>query len=84
MEAIEKVKSNKYDLILLDIMMPKMNGEQTLEELKKIEGFSTPVIALTADAVGDAKSKYIKKGFDSYLAKPFTRDQIKEKIDKFL
>lgn len=84
MEAIEKVKSNKYDLILLDIMMPKMNGEQTLEELKKIEGFSTPVIALTADAVGDAKSKYIKKGFDSYVAKPFTRDQIKEKIDKFL
>ena len=81
-DAIEKVKKNKYDVILLDIMMPEMNGEETLQELKKIEKFDTPVIALTADALEGAKEKYLNEGFDGYIAKPFTRDQIKEKLDK--
>jgi CheY-like chemotaxis protein len=81
-EAIDKVKKNKYDVILLDIMMPEMNGEETLVELKKIKDFDTPVVALTADAIQGAKEKYLKEGFDDYIAKPFTRDQIKEKLDK--
>ena len=81
-DAIEKVKKNKYDVILLDIMMPEMNGEETLKELKKIKGFNTPVVALTADALTGAKEKYLEEGFDEYIAKPFTRDQIKEKLDK--
>ena len=81
-EAIEKVKKNKYDLILLDIMMPEMNGEETLVELKKLEDFNTPVVALTADALEGSKDKYLSEGFDAYIAKPFTRDQIKEKFDK--
>ena len=83
-EAIEKVKKNKYDIILLDIMMPEMNGEETLAKLKEIEGFNTPVIALTADALEGAKDKYLSEGFDGYIAKPFTRDQIKEKLDKII
>lgn len=81
-EAIDKVKKNKYDVILLDIMMPEMNGEETLVELKKIKDFDTPVVALTADAIQGAKEKYLNEGFDDYIAKPFTRDQIKEKLDK--
>ena len=83
-EAISMVKKEKYDIILLDIMMPDMNGEETLVELKKLEGFNTPVIALTADAVQGAKEKYLEDGFNSYIAKPFTRDQIKSKLDKYL
>ena len=58
-----------------------MNGEQTITELKKISGFCTPIIALTADAVADAKEKYIKEGFIDYIAKPFSKNQIKEKLD---
>ena len=81
-DAIDKVKKNKYDVILLDIMMPEMNGEETLVELKKIKDFDTPVVALTADAIQGAKEKYLNEGFDDYIAKPFTRDQIKEKLDK--
>ena len=81
-EAIEKVEKEKYDVILLDIMMPEMDGIETLKELRKINNFNTPVIALTADAIQGAKDKYIKEGFDGYIAKPFTRDQIKEKLDK--
>ena len=81
-QAVDKVKSGiKYDLILMDIMMPNMNGEDALLELKKIDGFNIPTIALTADAVAGAEEHYKSVGFYSYLAKPFTKDQIKEKLD---
>ncbi len=84
-ECIDKIKKGeKYDVILLDIMMPEMSGETTFTELKKIEGFNVPVVALTADAVSGAKEKYINEGFNGYIAKPFTRDQIKEKLDKII
>lgn len=84
-DTIDRIKKgNKYDVILLDIMMPEMSGETTLKELKKIDGFDTPVIALTADAVQGAKEKYLEEGFDGYIAKPFTRDQIKEKLGKII
>ena len=84
-DTLDKIKKgNKYDVILLDIMMPEMSGETTLKELKKIDGFDTPVIALTADAVQGAKEKYLEEGFDGYIAKPFTRDQIKEKLGKII
>lgn len=81
-ECLEKIKAgNSYDLILMDIMMPEMNGETALSELKKIEGFNTPVISLTADAIAGAEEKYRQEGFIDYIAKPFTKDQIKIKLD---
>ena len=81
-QAVEKVKSGvKYDLILMDIMMPNMNGEDALLELKKIDGFNIPTIALTADAVAGSEEHYKSVGFYGYLAKPFTKEQIKEKLD---
>ena len=61
--------------------MPNMNGETALAELKKNPDFDIPVIALTADAVTGAKEKYLEEGFVDYIAKPFSRDQIKEKLD---
>ena len=84
-ECLDKIKKgDKYDVILLDIMMPEMSGETTFIKLKEIDGFDIPVIALTADAVSGAKEKYLEEGFNGYIAKPFTRDQIKEKLDKIL
>ena len=80
-EAIEKVKNNKYDLILMDIMMPNMNGEEALIKLKEDKEFAVPVIALTADAVAGSESKYISEGFSTYIAKPFSKSQIEEKLD---
>ena len=80
--CIDKITNgNKYDLILMDIMMPNKSGEETLNELQKINGFNIPTIALTADAMAGAQEKYIKEGFIDYLAKPFSRDQIKEKLE---
>ena len=80
--CLDKVNSGKvYDLILMDIMMPNMSGETALKKLKENKDFNTPVIALTADAVAGAKEKYVSEGFIDYIAKPFSRDQIKEKLD---
>ncbi len=81
-EAVEKVKSGiVYDLILMDIMMPNKNGEDAFKELKQDPKFKVPTIALTADAVAGAAEHYKEVGFNDYLAKPFTREQIKEKLD---
>ena len=80
--CIDKISSgSKYDLILMDIMMPNMSGETTLKKLKEIDGFNTPVVALTADAMAGAQERYIEEGFIDYIAKPFSRDQIKEKLE---
>ena len=77
-ECIDKIKEgNVYDLILMDDMMPKMSGVETLKELKKIEGFSMRVVALTANAVAGMKEKYINDGFDDYLAKPIDKQELK-------
>ena len=82
LECLEKVKNNQYDLILMDIMMPNLNGEETLKKLKEDHNFNTPVLALTADALETSKDKYLNEGFIDYISKPFNKEQIKEKLDK--
>ena len=82
-ECLNKINAgNKYDVILMDIMMPNMSGETTLSKLKELDNFNMPVIALTADAIAGAKEKYLEKGFIDYIAKPFSKNEIKEKLDK--
>ena len=81
-EALEKVIiGNEYDLILMDIMMHKMGGIEAIKKLKENPDFKIPTIALTADAVAGAKEKYQSYGFVDYIAKPFTKEQIQEKLD---
>ena len=76
-ECLDKINAGeKYDVILLDDMMPKMSGVETLKELKKINGFNTPVIALTANAITGMREKYLNEGFNDYLAKPIEREQL--------
>ena len=82
LECLEKIKNGKkYDIILMDIMMPIMDGEQVLKELKNIKDFDTPIIALTADAIAGSDEKYKNEGFVDYVSKPFNKDTIKLKID---
>lgn len=81
-EALDKINNTKYDLVLMDIMMPEMNGEQCLVKIRE-KGFSMPIIALTADAVSGAREKYLGEGFNDYIAKPFTKEEIKEKLSKY-
>ena len=83
--CIEKIKNNeKYDLILLDDMMPKLSGVETLKELKSINGFNITTIALTANAITGMREKYLNDGFDNYLAKPINKEELKELLIKYL
>lgn len=76
-ECIERIKRGEvYDLILLDDMMPKMSGVETLKKLKEIPGFRIPTIALTANAITGMREKYLNDGFDDYLAKPIEKEQL--------
>ncbi len=83
-EAINKVKANKYDIILLDIMMPKMGGVSTLKKLKEIDGFDVPVVALTADAIQGKAQKYLESGFNAYLSKPIENVELSKVLVKYL
>lgn len=80
-ECIEKInQGNTYDLVLLDILMPVMGGEETIKHLKSFPNFKTPVIALTADAMSGAEERYKSMGFDGYMSKPFSREMIAKKL----
>lgn len=81
-ECISLVKENMYDIIFLDYMMPGMDGIETLKHLKEIEGFNTPVVCLTADAVEGSKEKFLNAGFNEYIPKPIDRDLMDEVIKR--
>ena len=83
-EALKKVNDKRYDLIFMDIMMPKMNGVETLYKLRENEDFTTPVVALTADAIEGTDEKYLSVGFNSYLSKPIDRKLLNKVINKYL
>lgn len=80
-------KDNKFELILMDDMMPEMSGTECLSILKKIErvdGFYIPVVALTANATSGMKEKYLKLGFEDYLAKPIDKYELDRILKKYL
>ena len=84
-ECIEKIKDNTYDLILLDDMMPKMSGTETLKKIKQDnKDFNTKVVVLTANAISGMKEKYLQDGFDDYLAKPIDKLELKRVLKTYL
>ncbi len=84
-DCIDKIVSGeKYDLILLDDMMPKMSGSETLVKLKALPEFKTPVVVLTANAISGMKEEYLKKGFDDYLSKPIEKEELNRVMKKYL
>ena len=85
MECLNLINSgNKYDLILLDDMMPKMRGTEVLTRLKGISGFDTPIVVLTANAINGMKEQYLKDGFDDYLAKPIEKTELYRILRKYI
>ena len=84
-ECLDKINNKEeYDLILLDDMMPKMSGTQTLAKLKEIDGFKIPVVALTANAINGMREKYLESGFDDYLSKPIDKLELNRVLDEIL
>lgn len=81
MECLNITKGNTFDLVLMDHMMPEMDGIHTLYNLKnRASGFDTPVVVLTANAIDGSMDMYLQKGFNDYLSKPI--DQVE--LDRVL
>ena len=83
-ELVDLLKTtNNVDVVLMDIRMPVMNGYEALKQVKKINE-RIPVIAQTACAMYGDKEKIMAAGFDDYIAKPFDRGMILEKMRRYL
>ena len=78
-EALEQVQAQEPDLVVLDIMMPKMDGFETLKELRTFS--SVPVIILSAKGSNVDKVKGLELGADDYLAKPFSPDELIARVE---
>ena len=78
-EALDKVNENMYDVIILDIMMPVMDGIQALKEIRK-NNIKTPIMLLTAKSQIDDKVEGLDAGANDYLTKPFDKKELLARI----
>ena len=84
-ECLDRInRGEMYDVILLDDMMPKMSGVETLKKLKENPNFKIPTVALTANAITGMREKYLADGFDDYLAKPIEKNQLIQVFNQIL
>ncbi|MBR5115706.1 MAG: type III pantothenate kinase, partial [Lachnospiraceae bacterium] len=85
-EGLTLAARKKYDLILLDHMMPGKDGIEVLKDLRNGDGpnAQTPVVCLTANAIAGAREKYLAEGFDDYLSKPINPDALEGMLTKYL
>lgn len=83
LEAIEILKNNQFDIILMDIQMPEMGGIEATEIIRKELNLSTPIIALTANAFKTEIDKCRTAGMDDFVSKPFDEDVLIEMIAKY-
>lgn len=88
LEGLDKAKNNDFDLILMDIQMPKMGGIESMQLIKKHykdQGrLETPVVALTANAMQGAAEEYFNEGMDDYLTKPINLEDLDRVLERFL
>ena len=81
-EAIERFRENKFDIILMDIMMPVMDGLEATIKIREEEKLNnikkrTPIVALTANTMDNDRDKCISYGMDDFLSKPFDIEKMK-------
>ena len=88
-EALEAIKTGDFNLVLMDLMLPGMNGYEITSEIRKYEKKQgvkeeIPIIAITANTLDNDREKCLKVGMNEYLPKPFTAEQLMEKIRIFI
>lgn len=88
LDALESVKHNTFDLILMDIMLPDMNGYEITQAIRKNEKENNvenpvPIIALTANTYDNDREKCLSVGMNEYLSKPFSSQELVEIIEKY-
>lgn len=82
-EALQKIRENEYDLIILDYMMPYLTGMEVLEQVRK-EGNDTRVLMLTAKAQDADREQAMQKGADFFMSKPFSPMELLGLVEKIL
>ena len=82
-ECLDKIKINKYDLILLDEELSQITGIELMGKIKEIRNFKTPVILLTKDNSYEYNEEYMKIGFSNYLLKPIKKEELINKINEY-
>jgi CheY-like chemotaxis protein len=85
-EAIEKLKRTKYDLIFMDHMMPKMDGIEATQEIRKLgtQYGKLPIIALTANAVAGMREMFLSNGFNGFISKPIAVQELDKVLMEWL
>jgi CheY-like chemotaxis protein len=85
-EVLDEMKRQTFDIVLMDIHMPEMDGIEAAEEIRRQElpGKSVPIIAVTADAFWGLRERYVAKGFTEYVAKPFKPEALFALIDSLV
>ncbi|WP_025739628.1 ATP-binding protein [Aquimarina pacifica] len=82
-EAIQMFEENKYDLILMDINLPKLDGIETCNVIRKRYTNIPPIIAITSNALAGDSERYIAKGLDDCITKPFTTETLNTKLQNW-
>ena len=77
-EAVKAVQTNSYDVVLMDIFMPELDGLDATRRIRELPGevSKIPIIAVTADAMAGEREKYLAAGMDDYVPKPFEQNQL--------
>lgn len=86
-KCYELLKHNDYQLILMDYMMPVINGLEATEHIREEEsknGFHTPIIVLTADVTPGIRESFIQKGFDGYISKPVSFKDLEQCLTRYI
>ena len=84
-EVLAELQSNAFDLVLMDIQMPVMNGEEALRAIRQLGyGADIPVIALTAYAMKEERERFVREGFDGYISKPVEIEALVYEIERVI
>jgi CheY-like chemotaxis protein len=84
LEAVNAVRDNDYDLVLMDIQMPGMDGVSATREIRALPGgkANVPIIAVTADVVRGSRERFLAAGMNDYIAKPIQMNDLFAAIDR--
>ena len=85
-EAIEKIKCNMYDLVLMDHIMPGMDGMKTTRKIRRLNGEykKLPIVALTVNTAAGMKEMFLAKGFNGFISKPIVLQEVDKMLKEWL
>lgn len=84
LQAIDKIKSERFDIVLMDVQMPELDGLATTENIRNHLKVNTPILGITANALKGDDQRCFKAGMNDYLSKPFKENQLIEKLSSLL